>query len=490
MPSEQPFDLINANRLQLVSERDSFTPARYRQMQSHFSNQAAACSLARRKTIPVASANFSSHHRTTMTYPVGSEIESMKILICAYACNPYLGSENRVGWATVRCLARDHELHVVTSSRNRADLVRAAAEGLVPSNVRFHHAGQFKEWHPNRLRARFQGWSEYVNFSRNILPVARELHRVEKFDLVHHVTFATWRVASPLWQLGIPLVFGPVGGGEQFPPRFFPVLSFPAVAFESLRMVSNLASRFSPAVRNCLGRAAHVFAANNETEQVVKAVRGSDHGVSRLQPGFYPAAAIRDFARFDTGKNPGGPLRLFAGGNMEGRKGVALALAALARVKRNGVDFRYRLAAGGPEIPHLKKLAARLGLQGEIHFGDNLQGEEYRRELGATHVFLLPSFRESSGLTMMEAMLAGCVPVVADCGGPGFIVTDECGYKIPVVNREQMVAQITETIAGMDRNRKMILEKGRTASHRIATDFSEENYLKTVNAVYTSVAKR
>jgi ubiquinone/menaquinone biosynthesis C-methylase UbiE len=40
MPSEQPFDLINANRLQLVSERDSFTPARYRQMQSHFPEHA------------------------------------------------------------------------------------------------------------------------------------------------------------------------------------------------------------------------------------------------------------------------------------------------------------------------------------------------------------------------------------------------------------------------------------------------------------------
>ena len=40
MPSEQSFDLINANRLQRVSETDSFTPARYRQMQSHFPEHA------------------------------------------------------------------------------------------------------------------------------------------------------------------------------------------------------------------------------------------------------------------------------------------------------------------------------------------------------------------------------------------------------------------------------------------------------------------
>ena len=424
-----------------------------------------------------------------MTYLSRTKIKPMKILICAYACNPYLGSENWVGWSAVRCLAQDHELHVITGSRNRADLARASAAGLVPPNIRFHFAGQFKVWHPNRLRARFQGWNEYVGFSKNILPVARGLHQTEKFYLAHHVTFATWRVASPLWQLGIPLVFGPIGGGEQFPPRLLPVLSLSAAAFELARATSNIASRISPVVRNCLSQAAHVFTANAETEQLMKALRGSNQGISRLQQGFYSEAAIRDFSRFASDKKLDGPLRLFAGGNMEGRKGVALALAALARAKKNGVDFRYRLAAGGPEIPHLKRLAARLGLQREVLFGENLHGEDYRRELGVTHVFLLPSFRESGGLTMMEAMLAGAVPVVADCGGPGFTVTEECGYKIPVFNREQMVAQIAETITHIDRNRQIILEKGRTASQRIATAFSEENYRKTVNAVYASVVK-
>lgn len=36
MPSEQPFDLIDANRSQRGSETDSFTPERYRQMHAHF----------------------------------------------------------------------------------------------------------------------------------------------------------------------------------------------------------------------------------------------------------------------------------------------------------------------------------------------------------------------------------------------------------------------------------------------------------------------
>jgi glycosyltransferase involved in cell wall biosynthesis len=126
-------------------------------------------------------------------------------------------------------------------------------------------------------------------------------------------------------------------------------------------------------------------------------------------------------------------------------------------------------------------------LSHDVLFADDLRGEDYRRELGVTHIFLLPSLRESAGLTMMEAMLSGCVPIVADRGGPGIIVTGECGYKIPAISPEQMVDQIAETIMAIDRDRKIILEKGRAASQRIATGFSEENYRRAINDVYRSV---
>jgi glycosyltransferase involved in cell wall biosynthesis len=413
----------------------------------------------------------------------------MKVLVSAIACNPYLGSESYFGWSAVKCLAQDHELCVITGSRNRSDLAKAEVEGLVPPNIRFVYAGEFKEWHPNRLLARMQDWKEFINFSKDSLAVARELHRTEKFDLVHHVTIATWRVASPLWQLGVPFIFGPIGGNEKFPFRIFPILSPAGAAFELLRKTSNVISRFSPGVRRGICGAAHIFAATTETEQLVKTIRGSGKGISRLLPGFYSAAKVAVFSRFVPGKNLDGPLRLFASGNLGGHKGLGLALQALARVKKSGVDFRYQLGANGPEIPHLKKLVTRLNLNKEVLFGDIMSSEDYQRELGNTHVYLLPSLRESVGLTMMEAMLAGCVPIVADCGGPNFIVTEDCGYKIAVTTPERMIEEMANTIVAIDRDRKIISEKGAVSSKRIATHFTEGNYRRTINSVYLSVTK-
>jgi glycosyltransferase involved in cell wall biosynthesis len=287
--------------------------------------------------------------------------------------------------------------------------------------------------------------------------------------------------------LGIPFIFGPIGGNESFPLRIFPVLSSPGAAFELARNTSNIVSRFFPSVLQSLRRSHHIFASTPETEQLVTAIRGSNKGISSLSPGFYSEAKAAEFSRTVSSKSRDGLLRIYAAGNLAGHKCIAIAFQALSLVKKHGVDFCYYLGASGPEIPHLKKLAAKLDLTQQIVFGDAMSREDYQQELGRTHIYLLPSMRESVGLTMMEAMLAGCIPIVADCGGPKLIVTEDCGYKVPVSTINGMVENIADIILMIERDRRILSEKGPLASKRISANFGEENYLNTVNAIYRSL---
>jgi glycosyltransferase involved in cell wall biosynthesis len=163
---------------------------------------------------------------------------------------------------------------------------------------------------------------------------------------------------------------------------------------------------------------------------------------------------------------------------------VALALHALARVKRQGVRFRYQFGGMGPEFNRIQQLVARLGLRDEVFITDSLRGEDYRRELKASHLYLLPSLRDSAGITLAEAMLAGAVPIVADCGGPGQIVSEGCGYKVPASSPGALIEEISKIIVHVDRNRDVLRDKGPKAAKRIATSFSEENYRRVVNLVY------
>src|SRR4030095_6150714 len=109
-----------------------------------------------------------------------------------------------------------------------------------------------------------------------------------------------------------------------------------------------------------------------------------------------------------------------------------------------------------------------------------LSWQEYQEELGA-HVYLLPSMRKTVGPTKMEAMSTGCVPIVADNGGRKLMLTEECGYKIPVTTPKRMAEEIAYIIVVIDRDRKIISEKGALASQRIAMKFTARNCLRTVN---------
>lgn len=410
----------------------------------------------------------------------------MKLLVSAFACTPYSGSEDYFGWIAVQCLAKKHDLWVLTSGRHQPDFERATAEGLIPKNVRLIYTKRFKDWPANRLKARLQSWTEYRDYSQDVLPMARELHQTVGFDLAHHVTIATWRIASPLWKLGIPMVWGPVGGNEQFPIRLFPILSWTGRCFELARILSNVVSRNSPSVRDCARHASHILAANVETKNLLEQLRGRAGDVSILSPAFYSQPKIEAFTALSSGRDWRAPLRFFAGGMLEGRKGNALTFAALARLKKRGLKFSLHIGGGGPELDHLRKLAGRLNLADNMVFG-HWGGKEYWNELAASHVFLLPSLRESAGLTMMEAMLAGCVPIVADCGGPRHIVTEDCGWKIPVGNAATMIDDLATAIAAADRDRPLLQLKSAEASRRIATDFSEEAYLRTLDGVYRQI---
>lgn len=414
----------------------------------------------------------------------------MKILVSAIACNPYSGSEALHGWIACRALANLGELWLLVSDENRAGLEEAREKGIVPENMQFIHVGEHKPYNENRMIARFQSWGRYMKFSRMILPVARELHAKIGFDLTHHVTYSTWRVGSPLWRLGVPFIWGPISGTEVFPlRRFGGILSPSARAFEAARIAGGFYSGINPEVRLSARNAFHIFAAHNEAVPHLAKLRGKKEGISVLSYYAFSGAAIASFARPEF-KPRAGPLKILAGGNLEGRKGVAIALHGLALAKKQGAGFAYRITGKGPEEAHLKQLAAALGLEKEVVIGQAFSREDYMRELKDSDLYLLPSLREGGGLTMMEAMLAGCVPIVADCGGPGSAVTDECGVRVPVTTPGEMAEKIGEAVVRFDKNRAIIAQMGPAAAARVATTYADHQFLASIKEVYDSAVAK
>lgn len=411
-----------------------------------------------------------------------NQTHTMRVLIVAYACDPLAGSESFVGWNAIKALCGRVDLEVITSENNRLALEKEAAER--PLGFQVHYLGAKANWHPNRMLARLQSWLQAFDFSRQVLAKAWQIHSERPLDLTHHVTITTWRVPSLLWKLGVPFIWGPIGGGEPFPWQCRTLLSPGALFFEVAREISNKVNRMFPEVRATARNAAFSLATNEETKKVLIELKGEKDGVEVMSPAIFWPKRIQSLQEGSFPKPPTRPLQIFSGGTLQGSKGVAISLKALAIVRTQEVDFVYRLAGYGQELRHLKHLAIELGLEDRVIFCDNLSGEKYFNELKRSHLYLLPSLRENIGLTLLEAMLAGCVPIVVNCGGPGLVVAGNRGFKIAVSDPEKMAIEIAEAISLLATDLGLREKLGREASRFVATEYSAENYQNRMAEFY------
>jgi len=331
-------------------------------------------------------------------------------------------------------------------------------------------------------------WAAYKEYLKELPAAVSKLHREKPIDLIHHVTFATWRLPVPLHGIGIPFVWGPVGGAEKFPPSLLGILSPKAAIFELVRYAGNAVGRLSPGLRAMIRQADAIIASNPDAFGLLEKIRGSSGGIHSL---LVTSFTVKEREALGTAEKPSRRdpevLQAFASGALEGRKGVSLALEAIALGKTKGLKIRYRVGSHGPEIHHLREQASRLGLDKEVVFGEPMPRDGYVRELLESDVYLLPSLRDNAPSTLMEAMLAGCVPLVAACGGPDVIVSGECGYRIPVSSRSTLVGTLADALLELQGNPQRMREMGMAARTRILENYTIESYMETTERIYAEV---
>jgi len=429
-------------------------------------------------------------------------IAKKHILICAYAANPSMGSESYVGWAGILSISRKHRVTAIVHGHNRKDIEKALPSLPQKENLTFHFLGETHRWHPNRMIARFQDWKWLAAWNKQAQVLACDLVAKGSFDVAHHVTIATWRMPSPLGDLGIPLVWGPVGGGEYFPFSFHPILSPVAKAFEFLRWLGNQVTLRSAGMRHFTKSVSVALGNNPETLEAFARIGIPRDLMHYLSQSFLPEQKFLSRATVDSKvqrthspishlpssrPHPRPPisLNIFAGGNMEGRKGVAIALMALSKLGRKGIAFEFTFGGLGPELRHLQNLAARIDFGvGKVTLGHHFSGEEYRSQLAGAHVYLLPSLREGAPVTMIEAMACGAVPIVANAGGAPMVVDESCGFVVEITTPGEMASRICEHLESLSRDPELLNRLAIAAWNRARERCMEDTYLAGIEAAY------
>jgi glycosyltransferase involved in cell wall biosynthesis len=344
---------------------------------------------------------------------------SLRILLSAYACRPDRGSEPAVGWNWALTMGQlGHRVTVLTQGRNRSYI--EAAQGRVPDGVAFRYH------EPHRLvralKHRVPTQLYHLLWQMSARRAADRIVEAQPFDVVQHLTFCTIRQPSFMGSLPLPFILGPVAGGETAPAALRASFSSRGRRAERLRDLANLLTRCDPLTRTALRSARLVLAATPETAALVPTAWGSKVRLA-TQVGIESMPEPLPSTRSEV-------LRLLFVGRFLYWKGMDLGLEAVARLVHRQIPVALTMIGEGPEESRWRARAEQLGVTQHVSWLRWLPQAELAAHYRAHDALLFPSLHDSGGFVVLEALAQGLPVVCLALGGPGQMVTADCGEAI------------------------------------------------------------
>ncbi|WP_197526564.1 glycosyltransferase family 4 protein [Botrimarina colliarenosi] len=360
----------------------------------------------------------------------------LRVLQVAHACHPHQSMESRIGWYRAVHAAQQHDVTVLHGEATNDGLLRDEAQRLGIGD-RLHFIGIDRCWWGDLYnRSATTYYMGYRLWHRCALREAQKLHAERPFDLAHQTTFCGFREPGEAWRLGVPFVWGPVGGTQAFPARYLSELGLRGAWIEVCRNAINAWQlRFSRRVRLATRRAAVLIAATHQASQDIQRATGRKAPVQLETALDIPISPAREPRR------AGEPLRILWSGRLRAWKTLPLLLKALPLLPPD-VDWRLRVLGVGPSEAAWRRLANRLGIADRIEW---LGWPDYRATLPHyqwADCFAFTSMRDTSGTGLLEALAAGSPIVGVDHQGAADIMTSSCAMPVPV-------GSPNETVTGM-----------------------------------------
>jgi glycosyltransferase involved in cell wall biosynthesis len=402
----------------------------------------------------------------------------MKILLSAFAFAPNVGSEPGVGWRWAAELARQHEVTVVTDVTRR---VLVEAEGVtLPANVSvvYFRPGWMRSVSLNSSTAQLL----YTVWQFCLLSFARRLHRERSFDLAIHCTYGVFRHPSFLGYLGIPFVFGPVGGGEDAPWALKRSIRGQEKIKEMLRTLLNKVTLFDPFLWAAYSKATLILTKTEDTRQALP-LPFRQRAIVYPEIGIDAPIGIQARTR-----QPDEPLRILFAGRLLGWKGAHLAIRAVAQAISKGISVEFTLLGKGPFESELHRVANELGVQNNIRWVSHMPQHELFTLCQTMHCLLFPSLHDSSGNVVLEAQANGLPVICLDLGGPATLVTSETAIVVATHgrNEESVVEDLANALCVLagNENRRMAMAN---AAIEHAKNMSWENRVSGMLALVEGV---
>lgn len=399
----------------------------------------------------------------------------MNILYIAYSCDPFNGSEDKIGWNVPIKSAEKNNVFVITKEEHR-EVITQYLKRQPLRNIHFSFVDI-----PIIYKKLFKGflYSGRLNiWNKRAYPVAKKISKNEKIDIIHQITPIEFRSIGDYGKISdTKFVCGPLGGGEQLPASLRDY-AIGHMHVENIRRLVNQWYRIKFKLSGLLKRCDYIMYANQETLDFL------GEGMNRSTAGyelFFDSGISKGLQ--DKKKKTVSKCVFLTAGRMIYRKGHDLLLDAIEQLPSD-MDYECRIVGDGPEFKRLENRCNESNkLKSHVIFTGKIPFTEMNIEYANADVFVMPSIRETTGSVLLEAMSKG-VPVITIMKfGGAALLNKDTGWLYSGDTKNEYVSSLRKALLDCIQHPEEIVRKGQNARIEVEK-YTWDEKIKHYNEIY------
>ena len=408
----------------------------------------------------------------------------MKIIVSAYACEPYKGSEPGIGWHFVNQMSKYHEVHVITRANNRS-VIEADIGIEKKSNLIFHYYDIPKTisfWKKGKRGYQFYYylWQIFVFFK------FKKLINNGSFDIVHHLTFgANWMPS--LLMLTKPFsIWGPVGSEDIYKP-IIKTLPFKTRLKEVVRSAVKFFFYYIDPVRwisllnaDLILNHSSKHASYRYPKWCQKKVR--DHiqtGLNTSEPEYRNIKSLKESSSSVT--------RLIIASELVAWKGVVLSSEVFAEIASKRNDVELIVLGEGEEKSAMESVFSAYKVEGKVFFKGFVDKQTLMNELHDADILLYPAYHHGLATIILQSMYSFLPIITMDGDIISDVVHDKCGLSASGNSIKEIKKVLIANTQSLIDDRELRKKLAITGREMVNNTYEWEQLILQMQSVYKQV---
>lgn len=409
----------------------------------------------------------------------------LRVLVIAYECSPARSHVAGSAWNIITRLTKWHDLWVVTESSVFENEIQEYLDKdqKLAKHLWFTFISHDMAQHGTISRpvVPIKWMLSYNRWLKKVVAISMKLHKLIKFDLVHHLRTNTFREPGYSWRLPIPFVWGPVGGTTILPWPLMKELNTRNIFLHTCRnIVTILQLHFSPRVRRSAKRASVLIAQTTHDQKRFRKVLRTKPILLHEQACDPRMNVVHQYSGLR-------PLKIAWVGRCVISKGLHIALKTIS-------DFRLQrrvelhIIGDGPLRKKSEVFAKDLKINGICRWHGWVESSKVLDIMNSCDVLLFSSLLEATSTAVVQALSIGLPVICLKHCGFGDIIDDTCGITIEIDQPPKVIKDFSNALIKILEKPESIEQLSKGACEK-SQKYSWDCLAKELNKVYLQATK-